>query len=218
MGPVRAVVFDFDYTLADSSEGAVECINYALSGLGLPTAPAAAVCRTIGHSLPETLARLAGAAHTGRSGEFAGLFIRRADEVMADLTVLYPGVGPTAEALRQRGLKLGIVSTKFRRRIEAVLAREGLRGAFDLIVGGEDVGRHKPDPEGLLQAMGRLGTDTSTTLYVGDSVVDAETARRAGVPFVAVLSGQTGAEEFAAYPVAGVVAGLPELVGWVSAG
>ncbi|MEZ5363036.1 MAG: HAD-IA family hydrolase [Bryobacterales bacterium] len=107
---------------------------------------------------------------------------------------------PAVRELRDRGLKLGIVSTKYRSRIAATLERNGLDGIFEVIVGGEDVALHKPAPEGLLTAMERLGVEPSRTLYVGDAAADAAAAQNAGTPFVAVLSGVTPEAEFAAFP------------------
>ena len=115
--------------------------------------------------------------------------------------------------LTQTGL-FDIVVVNDSRDVPGLLVRE----AFDVIVGGEDVSRHKPDPEGLLAAIGRLGGSPSNTLYVGDSVTDAEAARRAGVPFVAVLNGVTPREAFEDYPVEGVLENLRELVEHLEAG
>lgn len=100
---------------------------------------------------------------------------------------------------KARGSKLGIVSTKYRFRIEDTLARQGLRDSFDLIVGFEDVKETKPHPEGLLAACRLLGVSLDEALYAGDSLVDAEAARRAGIRFAAVLHGRTEAHEFATY-------------------
>jgi phosphoglycolate phosphatase len=202
-----SVIFDFDYTLADS------CVNHALRRLGLPTATREDVNRTIGMSLSETLVHLAGEEHRGRSREFHKLFVEKADEVMADLTVVFVQVPEVMQRLRGGGLSLGIVSTKFRYRIEAILSREGLLDLFDVIVGGEDVSRHKPDPEGLLTAIERLGCPLSEVLYVGDSVIDAETAKRAGVPFVVALLGKTPIEAFSDYEAYGIIKDLKELPG-----
>jgi len=213
--PVQAVVFDFDYTLADSSRGVVECINFALDNLGLPTVPAERTCQTIGLSLADTFVNLVGESAAARSDGFARLFIKRADEVMADLTILFESVPQTIAVLKEQGLGLGIVSTKFRYRIESILKREGLLDLFDVIVGGEDVPNHKPDPEGLRLAVGRLGRLPLDCVYVGDSVVDAETAKRAGVPFIAVLSGVTPREAFGAYDVRQVLEHVCDLPGWL---
>ena len=199
--PPNAIIFDFDYTLADSSRGVVECISFALNSLNLPTVSAEQACRTIGLSLPNTFLELAGPEHSAQSDEFVRLFIKRADEVMADMTVLFEAVPQTVRLLKERGHKLGIVSTKFRYRIETILTRECLSGSFDVIVGGEDVAKHKPDPAGLKMALDKLYCSPVDSLYVGDSLTDAETASRIGIPFVAVLSGTTQKDEFKEYNV-----------------
>jgi phosphoglycolate phosphatase len=208
----KAIVFDFDYTLADSSNGVVECIDFALRAMGLQPVPGEVACRTIGLSLPDTFAALVGQEYVGRADEFVHLFVQRADEVMADLTVLFEPVPETIEGLRGRGVPLGIVSTKFRYRIETILRRENLFDAFDVIIGGEDVSAHKPNPVALLAAVERLGSTPTSTVYVGDSVTDAETAKRAGVPFVAILSGTTTEAAFRDYPTCRVLRGLSELL------
>jgi phosphoglycolate phosphatase len=211
----RTILFDFDYTLADSSRGVIDCIDYALRELGLLPVSDEQARRTIGLSLSDTLIHLAGPQPAARCDAFARLFVERADQVMLDKTVLLRAVPRSIEQLRRRGLSLGIVSTKYRRRIEAILRREDLLEAFGVIVGGEDVSAHKPDPEGLLQAIDRLSVSPQDTLYVGDSLTDAETARRASVRFAAVLSGVTPLDAFQGHPVCRVlesVAELPELI------
>jgi phosphoglycolate phosphatase len=218
---VRAILFDFDYTLADSSQGAIDCIGYALRTLGLPPVSDAAACRTIGLSLAETLVALAGLQSEAVSKRFARLFVERADQVMADKTVLFSTVPGTVERLKERGVVLGIVSTKYRRRIEGILERERLLDSFAVIVGGEDVSQHKPDPESLLLALEQLAVSPGEALYVGDSVIDAQAAGRAGVPFVAVLSGTTSKEAFGdceVYEILADLRGLNADVFWTLSG
>lgn len=220
MHPFRAVLFDFDYTLADSSRGIIACANHALRKMGLPEAAPDAIRPLIGLSLPDMLPKLVGTQHAGRADEFSHFFVERADQIMSDLTVIFPKVPEVVTMLKECGLALGIVSTKFRYRILTTLQREGLAQAFDVIVGGEDVSAHKPAPEGLLKAAERLDCALNESLYVGDSVTDAEAAKRAGMPFVAVLSGVTPRHHFAPYPfyrILGSVAELPSLLECVQA-
>ena len=207
---LETVVFDFDYTLADSSVPVIECVNYALGRLGLPAAPPEAIRRTIGLGLPETLQALAGEDALDRAGKFYDLFVERSDEVMLDGTVLLESVPEVVRELR-RSVTLGIVSSKYRSRIEAMLWRERLLDPFGAIVGGEDVPVLKPDPTGLRQVLEMLGSPPERSLYVGDTVTDAETARRAGVPFVAVLSGVTTRSELAMYPAVAILDDITEL-------
>lgn len=214
MSRFQFILFDFDYTLADSSRGVIDCIGFALQELGLPPVSDEAACRTIGLSLGDTLVQLAGSEHTNLRDAFARLFVQRANQVMSDKTVLFDGVPGTVRLLKEKGMALGIVSTKYRYRIETVLERENLLDAFVVIVGGEDVVKHKPDPESLLLAMERLGA-SEDVLYAGDSVTDAEAARRAPVPFVAVLSGVTPGDAFEGYETLAVVQDVSELAAWL---
>ena len=208
---LQAIIFDFDYTLADSSEGAIECINFALNEMGLDRVSGEAACRTIGLSLSETFLALAEHHEPQRCDEFHRLFVQRAEKVMSNLTVLYDSVPAMIEVLRERGLRLGIVSTKYRRRIHEILEREALLHGFQVIIGGEDVEQHKPHPQGLFEALERLECSPASSLYVGDSVVDAELAKRAGVPLLVVLSGTTPRAHFDSYEPIAVLENISEL-------
>ena len=187
----ESVIFDFDFTLADSSTGTCECVNHAFSRMDLEPVSMVGVSRTIGMSLEKTFRALAPETEWDRADEFSALFVEQADQVMAEMTSVFPSVPAILEVLFGRGLSLGIVSTKFRYRIQGILQREGLERFFRVIVGGEDVSVHKPDPSGLLAAVRALGGSCSRSLYVGDSSTDAETAKAAGVRFMAVLTGTT---------------------------
>ena len=209
--PFQAIVFDFDYTLADSSKGIVECVNYALAELRLPVVAAERIYPLIGLSLKDMFVELEGAQDGSRADEFARLFIQRADQVMAELTIIYDWVPGTIAHLRSLGFSLGIVSTKFRYRIEAILRRERLLEAFGIIVGGEDVAEFKPHPEGLFKAIEGLGSTPASSLYVGDSLTDAKTAARAAVLFVAVLSGVTPRGDFEPLPIHAILKNVAEL-------
>jgi len=211
----HTVIFDFDYTLADSSRGVVECINSAPVRLGLPAVSAEEARRTIGLSLSDTFTHLTGES-TVQIDEFVRLFVERANEVMTELTLLLESVPEAVKMLKIQGFALGIVSTKFRYRIQSILCREGLLDSFDVIVGGEDVSRHKPDPEGVLLVMERLQSSPTDSVYVGDSLVDAETARRARVPFIAVLSGVTPRDAFDGYDVYQILERVSDMPGWIN--
>lgn len=212
---LKAVAFDFDLTLADSTAAVVECTNRALVDLGFAAAEAEPVRRTIGLTLPHAFSALTGLSDPDRGVEFSRRFVERANEVMVDLTQVYPGVADTLGLLRRRGLKLAIVSTKYRHRIEAILEKSGLSNAVDVIVGAEDVREPKPHPEGLLFALSRLNVEAPETVFVGDHPFDAEVAARAGTAFVAVRTGTSPPEVWASWRPLGViehVGGLPALL------
>jgi len=212
---IRALLFDFDYTLADSTAGAVECVNHALVRCGLPAADKLAICRSIAYPLPEVLARLTGVDDPAAVAAFAQAFLSRADEVMAPLTTLYPAVPATIAHLRREGYRTAIVSTKFRYRIESILANHDAGKLFDAIVGGEDVPHHKPHPLPLIRALGRLRLEPDEALYLGDHPVDAQAAEAAGVPFVAILSGIAAEAEFDGLPRKGMLSKLEQVPAWL---
>ncbi len=209
-GP-EGILFDFDYTLADSSRAVVECVNVAFDNMGLPRSEADAIRRTIGLSLPETFRVLCGRDGDARVEEFRSHFRERSNEIMVDWTEFLPGTAAVLEELAGRSLKLGIVSTKYRFRIEATLRRDGLLRLFETIVGGDDVPEFKPDPSGLMMAASQLGLGLDDLIYVGDSVTDAEAARRAGMRFVAVLTGPTRSAEFDSHSPVAVLKNLDEI-------
>jgi phosphoglycolate phosphatase len=134
-----------------------------------------------------------------------------ADEVMVSQTVILPGVVPALDVLKEAGLDLGIVSTKFKYRIDDTLARHGLGDRFGVIVGGNDVDALKPAPDGLLLGLRRLGVSPDEAIYVGDHSVDAQAAGSAGVPFVGVLSGCTDGDGFESYPRLAVLDSVADL-------
>ncbi|MDE2805538.1 MAG: HAD family hydrolase [Gemmatimonadota bacterium] len=212
VAPARAVLFDFDYTLADSSEGIVVCMNHALGRLGLPPAPADAIHRTIGLDPRKALGILAGEEWRSREDEFLEHFVRKADAVMIASTSFLPGAARVLRTLHDAGHRVGVVTTKYRRRVVDALERDGLRTLVEVVVGADDVPRPKPAPDGLLRAAELLGIPTGDCVFVGDSEVDAMAARTAGMAFVAVLSGTTTAEVFGRYPVTVVLGGVGEVV------
>ena len=195
----KALIFDFDYTLGDSTEGIVQSVRFALSELQEEPRTTEEIRKTIGLSLKETYFALSGKQDEERAEQFSTYFKQKADEVMVESTQIYEPVKEVFAFLRRNGCKIGIVTTKFHYRIDAILAKFSMNDMVDVIVGGEDVKTPKPDPEGLLYAINQLQLEKKDILYIGDSVVDAKTAQSAEVDFAGVLTGTTSAEDFAKF-------------------
>jgi phosphoglycolate phosphatase len=208
----NAVIFDFDYTLADSSTGIIECVNFALAQLGHPCADELEIKKTIGWSLAEIFKRLTNIQDPLQQDLFKKLFIEKADLVMAPKTIIFEEVPKVINVLRENKVKTAIVSTKFRYRIAQSLENYGLTDLFEVVIGGEDVERMKPHPESLILASKQLNVDVKKCLYVGDSVVDAEAAQAAGMDFCPVLSGTTRAESFEKFKKVHVLVNLNSLI------
>ena len=193
---LKVIVFDFDFTLGDSTKGIVLSIDYALEQLGHAAKSVDEIKKTIGLSLKETYFSLTGDDDSEKAEQFAKLFKVKADEVMVENTILYEGVKETLSKLKEYGYKTAIVTTKFHYRIEQILSKYNVNELIDVIVGAEDVKVEKPNPEGLLWVVEFLGVEKMDVLYVGDSLVDARTAENANVQFAAVLTGTTLRAEF----------------------
>lgn len=203
-------LFDFDYTLADSSQGIVTCFRHVLNRYGYWNVDDFAIKRTIGKTLIESFSILSGITDAGTLEIYRKEYVKEADKYMTVNTRLFPETTEILAELKTRGAKIGIVSTKFRYRILELLEHVLPEGTIDVIVGGEDVQVPKPSPEGIFFALKELNAEKTSTLYIGDSTVDAETARAAGVDFAGVLHGMTTREELIVYPNVGI---YPDLRG-----
>lgn len=199
-------IFDFDYTLVDSSRGIVTCFRHVLGNHGHTGVTDTEIKRTIGKTLEESFSILTGITEARTLADYKREYVKAADVHMTANTFFFPETIEVLETLKSQGAVLGIVSTKFRYRILDLFEKTGHDGLVDFIVGGEDVTAAKPDPEGLLLAIGRAsGGGKSEVLYVGDSVVDAATAQAASTDFAGVLHGMTTCEELKTYPHVAIV-------------
>lgn len=198
----KTIIFDFDYTLGDSTKGIEASINYALKQLGYPEKELDEIKRTIGMSLKETFFQLTLSKDGEMAARFAELFRIKADEVMVAQTELYADAIPVLTKLREEQYKICIVTTKFHYRIDQILNKFHCNELVDVIVGAEDVKIEKPAPDGLLWVIEYLNLNKSDVLYVGDSLVDAKTAQNAKVPFAGVLTGTTSKQDFSEYDAA----------------
>ena len=205
-------LFDFDYTLADSSKGIVICFRNVLERHRHTGISDEQIKRTIGKTLVNSFSILTGIGDEAILEEYRKEYVKEADRFMTANTRLFPETVSVLQALKEKGANIGIISTKYRYRIMELAKDTVPEGIIDLIVGGEDVKAAKPSPEGVFLALENLGTDKDTTLYIGDSIVDAETTQAAGMDFAGVLHGATTAEELEAYPHVAIMKDLTELL------
>lgn len=205
-------LFDFDYTLADSSKGIVICFRNVLERHRHTGISDEQIKRTIGKTLVNSFSILTGIGDEAILEEYRKEYVKEADRFMTANTRLFPETVSVLQALKEKGANIGIISTKYRYRIMELAKDTVPEGIIDLIVGGEDVKAAKPSPEGVFLALENLGTDKDTTLYIGDSIIDAETAQAAGMDFAGVLHGATTAKELEAYPHVAIMKDLTELL------
>ena len=193
---MKAIFFDFDYTLGDATEAIVAGFLYGFQQMGLPEPEREAVRRTIGMTLENGYSALTGDNDPARRTQFRQLYVEKAGSLQVEVTRLFPGAEELLAALSGAGIPAGVVSTKRTSTLDAVLEARGVRQYLVSVTGGDKVDRPKPDPQGLLAALGSLAAEPAEVLYCGDTLIDAETAFRAGTRFCAVLNGTTSRRDF----------------------
>lgn len=207
----KAVIFDFDFTLGDSAEGIVKCVNYGLEQTGHGEAAKEKIKRTIGMSLKDTYQYLTGSTAEKEAEKFAVCFKELADDIMVEHTFMYEEALTLLKSLKAEGFLTGIVTTKYHHRITGILKKFAMEDYIDCIIGADDVKLEKPNPEGLLAIIEKLGLKKEEVFYVGDSLIDIKTAENAKVDFVGVTTGTTSEEEFAAFPHCVILSNLKQL-------
>ena len=205
-------LFDFDYTLADSSKGILTCFRNVLTKHGYTDVTDDEIKHTIGQTLEESFSILTKVTDKGQLETFRKEYVKEADTYMTSNTVLFLETKSVLRALKDAGALIGIISTKYRYRIKELLDQHLPEDFFNMIIGGEDVTEAKPSPEGILLAMKHLHVSKEETLYIGDSIVDAKAAEAAGVDFAGVLHGVTTTEELSQYPHVKIMSTLEGLL------
>jgi phosphoglycolate phosphatase len=207
--PIRAALFDFDGTLADSFAGITASTNHVRRRYGLPELPEAVVREYVGLGLPNLMETLVPNAPTA---DAVAAYREHHPSVMIAGTRLLPGVADTLAELHRRGIRQAVCSNKSVRFTRQLVDALGLASLFDAVLGPEDAGAHKPDPSMLLEAVRRLGIPKEETIYVGDMAVDVHTGRAAGIPVWLVPGGATGRESAADAGPDRILTGFPELL------
>ena len=167
----KVYLFDFDYTLADSSRGIVMCFRNVLERHQHTGITDDEIKRTIGKTLQESFSILTGITDADTLEAYKKEYVKEADVHMTVNTFLFPETEEVLTRLKTRGAKIGIISTKYRYRIMELLSKKLPSNFLDIIVGGEDVKEPKPSPEGVLLTIKELGCNKEEVLYIGDSIV-----------------------------------------------
>ncbi len=186
----RLVVFDLDGTLVDASRDLATAANRALAQVapGTPPIPLETVRSFIGEGALVLITRCldhVGVALAPR--DFLPVFLDCYRGCLLETTVLYPGVAEALNALADR--TLAVLTNKPGDMSRTILEGLGVASRFARICGGGDVSARKPDPIGLHTLADELGVDRAEMVLVGDSAVDAQTARAAGVRMIGVTYG-----------------------------
>jgi pyrophosphatase PpaX len=188
IGRVRfpVVLFDLDGTVVDSGGIILASMRHATRTVLDREIPDEELMAAVGGPGLEAQMR---AFAPDRVDELVRVY-REHNEPLHDGLESFLGIADVLVALKDEGRKLGIVSAKRRRTVELAFARVPLGHLFDVVVGGDDTVRQKPDAEPLLHALARLGAEPADAAYVGDSPYDMEAARAGGLYAVGVTWGR----------------------------
>jgi phosphoglycolate phosphatase len=207
----RLAVFDLDGTLVDSVEDLHASVNHALAAIGLPPRSVAEVRTFVGEGARVLLAKAVAPRDELLEPALAAWRPHYAAHCL-DRTLPYPGIGPL---LAGAGRTLAVLTNKPGEMSRKILDGLGLLQRFAVVIGGDEAPR-KPDPTGLLEIVARVGAAPSETVLIGDSRHDVETARRAGVPVVAVTWGLGTREDLVLAGATVFADTAAELAPWVA--
>ena len=225
--PNRAVLFDLDGTLVETRLDIATGVNLMLSERGLGPLPVEQISRHVGRGARVLVTRCldeCGAPPQSEddiSNAYAS-FHRAYSAHLLDTTRPYPGVEEMCRRLERGGVAMAIVSNKPEDLSRRVLDGVGLAGFFPVILGGDSLPIRKPDPAPLRHALSLLGISgesdarhTSTALMVGDSEIDIQAARAAGLSVAAVAWGFGSREDLLAACPDRLFADADELASWI---
>jgi phosphoglycolate phosphatase len=180
--PVRLLAFDLDGTLIDSRRDLADSANEMLAAYGAPPLADEAVVRMVGAGAEQLVARALAAARVDAPVENAlARFLAIYDRRLTNFTRPYTGVPDLLKRLRAQQLEMALVTNKPLEQSVQILKAFDLLKYFRWRIGGDGPLPRKPAPDGLYAVMRDAAAGKDDTMLVGDSGVDLQTARNAGV-------------------------------------
>lgn len=187
---IKLCVFDLDGTLVNSLEDLAYCMNQALEKHGQKTHPVESFRFMAGNGMYVLAQRcLPENASKELVDKVFADFTNMYKDHYADKSTAYKGINDLLAALSEKGIKAAVISNKVQEFTECVVQKIFSFFDFCHIIGNSDKFPSKPDPAGLLYVLEQTGTSKEECLYIGDTNVDMQTAKNAGVTSVGVLWG-----------------------------
>jgi phosphoglycolate phosphatase len=187
-GKVRAIIFDLDGTLIDSKLDLVNSVNAMLLAMHREEMPVETVAGYIGHGAPRLIASVLGTESTENERAAAlNIFLEHYEKHSLDATRAYPGVEEALASLKRN--PMAVLTNKPTAASLQILEGLGLAKYFQGIYGGDSFEKKKPDPSGAQFILRELGAAAEESAMVGDSDVDVQTARNAGMRAIAAKYG-----------------------------
>lgn len=184
---IKTVIFDLDGTLLNTLEDLKESTNYALLQFGYPERSLEQVRNFVGNGVKKLIER-AVPSECKNIDECLNVFKQHYSRNMYNHTAPYNGILDVLTQLKSDGIKTGVVSNKFDSAVKE-LCRKYFGDLIDSPAGQSDYISKKPSPKGVFKVMEELGAEKNSTVYIGDSDVDIQTAKNAGLASIGVTWG-----------------------------
>ena len=187
----QLVIFDLDGTLLNTINDLGNAANYALEQQGFPTHDLSAYPFFVGNGVSMLLERVLpeDARSTRNVDRLRTKFMEYYGTHLTDTTKPYPGIPELLETLMKMGVKIAVASNKYQSAVDRLIKYMFPDIKWCAIEGQKDDVPTKPDPSIVFSILGKNPTPKADVLYVGDSGVDMDTARRAAVECVGVTWG-----------------------------
>lgn len=184
------VIFDLDGTLIDSKLDLAHAVNATLTHMKLPLLPNELISSYVGNGAPVLMRRALGPEASEEQVQRAlEYFLAYYAEHKLDYTRLYPGVAESLDRMHGDGVRMAVLTNKPVRISRAILDGLGVASHFFQVYGGNSFEQKKPHPIGVDTLRAEAKVERGRTLIVGDSAVDVQTARNAGVACCGVTFG-----------------------------
>ena len=189
MGKIDTIIFDLDGTLLNSLEDLRVSVNYALYGFKYPKQTLDMVRRNVGNGIEKLMERSLPDGKDNVNYEVClEIFKEHYKTHMSVNTKPYPHIIETLAALKSRGYKLAVVSNKFDAAVKP-LCQKYFKSLIDVAIGQSKDTKKKPAPDTVYMALDELESSAKTSIYVGDSEVDIQTAKNSGMDCISVSWG-----------------------------
>lgn len=198
MSNYKYILFDFDGTLTDSSEGIFKSLTYAFESYGHGTPSDDLLKKFIGPPLYHSFTVFCGF-DDKHAWEMTDKYRERYKKIGYLESRLYDGIPETLKALKEQGYKLATASSKPLHFVDQICENLGIKEYFDFLGGTEFDNTSESKATVIENAMKNLGANLDNTLMVGDRLFDIEGAHQVGIPCCAVLYGFGNREEFEEY-------------------
>ena len=189
-------LFDFDGTLADTSQGIIRTVQGTLSRMALPAADPAAIVKTIGLPLPDCF-RLATATPEARIQESTDIYREIFPALALEHITLFPQVLETLALLHGRGIRMAIVSSRHHMSLDPLVKQLGIirHSPLGQVFGEDEALLPKPAPDLTLKVLDEMHLDAADTLVVGDTIYDLQMGSSAGCHTCGVTYGNQSREQ-----------------------